>query len=130
MTIERLFDKGVVASRSTIFIFDEGTLLYEGKAGRAPLDLISREIVDLNIRYKERRPVELIIRVAHHEYEEHTVRSLYEKIVHQDIYVTLVYEGVTVYGGCYSNIPKCYFDCVVKKYTWITGNVRELVIRI
>lgn len=127
MTIERMFNNGMLTRRSTLFVFDEGVLLYEGTLGSAPLNLLTQEIVDVNIRYKDRRPVEVIIRISH---DKGTLESLYPTIISQGTYFTLVNQGVTVYAGYYANLPKRYRNCLVKEYSWLIGPVTEMIIKI
>lgn len=127
MTIERMFNNGMLTRRSTLFVFDEGVLLYEGTLGSAPLNLLQEEIVDVNIRYEERCPVEVIIRLSH---DKGHLKSLYPTIISQGTYFTLVNQGVTVYEGYYANLPKCYHDCLVKEYSWLIGPVTKMIIKI
>lgn len=130
MTIERMFNNGMLTRGSVLYIFDEGTMLYEGTLGAAPLDLISREIVDVNIRYKERRPVELIVRLSHEIERKLTVRRLSQTVMYPETHITLVKKGVTVYVGYYYDLPRCYLASEVKSYRWIVGEFNEIVVEI
>lgn len=130
MTIERLFDRGMLTKRSTLFVFDEGRLLYEGDIEGAPLHLVIREIAELSIQYKERRPASVNIRLVHDGEKKLTVRRLYQTVLHPHTHITLVNQGVTVYVGYYYDLPRCYLASTVKNYRWVVGEFNEIIIEI
>lgn len=130
MTIERMFNNSLLNPRSTVIVFDEGVLLYRGDLGGAPLDLLNREIAEVDIRYKNRSPVEATVRLVHYEEKKLTVRRLFQHEMHPHTYITLVNRGVTVYVGYYYDLPRCFLGRSVKNYYWVVGESQGIVVEI
>lgn len=67
MTVERLLSRRILSRKGTVSVADRGRLLYTGELGRIPVTFLYREVDEVIIRYPDKRPDEMIIRVIHQE---------------------------------------------------------------
>lgn len=128
MTLQRLFNNKMIGEDTEVSVYEEGRMLCGGRFVGLPSYLLKDEILEFNIRYEARRPVEVLVRLAPPSKKRVKVRDLYLDIIYPNTKMVIVLHDEVLYIGKYGTAPLPYLKSYVKSYNMICGKDSRVVV--
>lgn len=128
MTLQRLFNNKMICEDTQVSVYEEDRFLCGGRFSCLPSCLLKDEILELNMRYQNRRTIEVLVRITTSNRKRQKVSDLFLDIIYPHTKIVLVLNDEVLYIGKYGDAPIPLIKASVKTYNIVCGEDPRVVI--